>query len=86
MSPAPAQVDLATVRARADQGDPEALNALGNAFANAGKQQAAVEQYREALRLNPKYAKAYCNLGAALSTLGRLPEAIEQYRQALRPD
>ena len=32
--PVRAQLDLATAQARAAQGDPEALNALGNAYTN----------------------------------------------------
>ena len=47
VAPAVAQVDLATVRARAEQGDPEALNILGNAYSSGkGVPQDAAEALR----------------------------------------
>jgi tetratricopeptide (TPR) repeat protein len=39
---------------------------------------------REAIRLHPGYADAYCNLGAALRAQERLDEAIPALRQALK--
>ena len=43
-----AQSDLASVKARADQGDPEALNALGTAYANG---QGVPQDFAESLKL-----------------------------------
>jgi tetratricopeptide (TPR) repeat protein len=45
---------------------------------------AAIAHYREALRLDPGYAKARTNLGWALAAQGRLEEAVVEYREALR--
>jgi superkiller protein 3 len=47
-----------------------------------------MEQYEQALRINPDDASAHYNLGNALQQIGQLPEAIEQYQQALqiKPD
>lgn len=64
-APAIAQVDLATIRARADQGDPEALNALGNLYANG---QGVTRSLPEALRYyrlsaDKGFAPALFNLG-----------------------
>ncbi|OAF18397.1 hypothetical protein AXW67_04520 [Bradyrhizobium neotropicale] len=40
--------------------------------------------YREALRLDPTYAEAYCNLGGLLIKLGRLDEAEVNLREACK--
>ena len=59
-------VDLATIRVRADQGDAEALNVLGNLFANG--QGGVARDLTEAMRLYQRsadkgYAPALFNLG-----------------------
>jgi len=43
-----------------------------------------MEQYEEALRIEPDYALAHYNLGNALQQAGQLSEAKEQYEEALR--
>lgn len=52
-----------------------------------GYHREAEEQFREALRLDPKYAEAYNNLGAVLASQGRQEEAAGMFRRAgeLRP-
>ena len=54
----------------------------------AGRFDAAVEQFRRALALRPDYADAHNNLGIALTTQGRIDEAIVHYERAiaLKPD
>lgn len=47
----------------------------GNDFFQQGKFKQAVGCYRQAIRLNPRYTKAYLNCGMALTQLGRLEEA-----------
>ncbi len=44
----------------------------------------AVASYREALRIEPDYAKAHYNLGNVLQEQGRLDDAVACYREALR--
>jgi tetratricopeptide (TPR) repeat protein len=48
----------------------------------------AMDQFRQALKINPGYAEAHNDLGNALLQLGRRDEAIEQFRRALeiQPD
>lgn len=43
----------------------------------------AVEEYNEALELDPFDVQAHNNLGMVYSALGRLPDAISQYQKAL---
>ncbi|MDO8544331.1 MAG: LysM peptidoglycan-binding domain-containing protein [Opitutaceae bacterium] len=67
-----AQADLATIRARAEQGEPEALNALGNAYANGA---GVPQDFAQALRCYQQAAErglapAHFNLGM-MHELGR---------------
>ncbi|MCS7336636.1 MAG: tetratricopeptide repeat protein [Verrucomicrobiae bacterium] len=56
---------------------------LGVAFANLGKMEAAVEQYRAAIEFRPNDFLAHNNLGVALTALGRHEEAAAHYSKAL---
>jgi tetratricopeptide (TPR) repeat protein len=51
-----------------------------------GQHQRAIEDYNQAIRLDPKYAGAYSNRGVAHSDLGRHQRAIEDFNQAIRLD
>ena len=46
----------------------------------------AIADYTEAIRLNPKYANAYCNRGATYRHKGELDKAIADYTEAIRLD
>jgi len=61
-----------------------ARNNLGTLFANKGRFDEAIENYRQAIQINPNYAEALDNLGHALTAQGRFDEAIENYRQAIQ--
>ena len=64
--------------------NPIAQNDLGNALSEAGRPQEAMEHFREAVRLKPRYAMAHNNLGGVLAQTGHLQEAIEHFQEALR--
>ena len=57
---------------------------LGLVLANEGNIPAAIQRYREALRLKPDYFEARNNLGIALADTGHWPEAIAEYEEAVR--
>ncbi|MDD4352563.1 MAG: tetratricopeptide repeat protein [Candidatus Gracilibacteria bacterium] len=60
-----------------------AYNNLGASLARRGMPDAAINQYKEALCIMPRYLEANFNLGAALADLGNYKEAIDYYRRAL---
>jgi protein O-mannosyl-transferase len=52
-----------------------------------GRLAEAVQEYREAIRVQPAYPEAHFNLGSALAHSGieeQQPEAIQEYETALR--
>jgi tetratricopeptide (TPR) repeat protein len=58
---------------------------LGNALAKADRQPEAIAADENALKLDPNYADAHCNLGTLLwKTPDRHADAIAHYREALR--
>ncbi len=58
----------------------------GLAKINLGQYSDAVEDYDEAIRLDPKFAVAYTNRGFAKNSLGQYAAAIEDYDEAIRLD
>ncbi len=73
---------LAAVAPRAE----ESHLHLGETLRQQGRFSDALEEYREAVRLNPTWAQAHVNLGVTLAGLGRLDEAIGAYEKALSID
>ena len=57
---------------------------LGFALIDTGDVAAGIEQYNEALRINPDSPETHNALGVALVKQGQLDAAIEQYTMALR--
>ena len=46
--------------------------------------EAAIDSYKQALKIKPDYAEAYNNMGAALHDKGNLEAAIDSYKQVLK--
>lgn len=61
-----------------------AHNNMGTALSDQGKTEEAIAHYESALRIAPKYAKAWINLGIAYEESDRNAKAIEAYQQAQR--
>jgi tetratricopeptide (TPR) repeat protein len=59
---------------------------LGEAHAQRGELDAAVRQYLEALRLQPRYLEAAYNLGNAYYAQRRLPQALAAFTLAVQAD
>jgi tetratricopeptide (TPR) repeat protein len=59
---------------------------LAETLRQQGRFAAALEEYREAVRLKPDSAQAHVNRGVTLAGLGRLNEAIGAYEKALSID
>ena len=57
---------------------------MGNIFLGRKEWDEAINQYQQALRVNPDYMEAYNNLGNALFHEGRIEDAIPQYQKALQ--
>jgi tetratricopeptide (TPR) repeat protein len=57
---------------------------LGNAYAAMDRQAEAEAEYRETVRLRPRFARAHNNLGNALDAQGRHEEAVAAYDEAIR--
>ncbi len=62
------------------------LNNMGSVFYELGNFKEAIEAYRQAIALDPKYIYPYDGLGNSLLNLDRDEEAIEAYRQAIALD
>ncbi len=64
----------------------EAYNNRGIAYSNLGDHARAIQEFDQALRLDPSLSFAFSNRGIAYSELGKYRRAFEDYDQALRLD
>jgi tetratricopeptide (TPR) repeat protein len=71
-----------TVRKR--PGNARALNDLGNALDNAGRNSEALASYDRARQVKPNYAMAYYNKAELLLKMGQTEAALDLFDQALR--
>ena len=53
-------------------------------YGEQGDYEKAIEEYDEALRLNPEYANAYASRGGAYMLLGQYERAIQDFDEAIR--
>jgi serine/threonine-protein kinase len=56
---------------------------LAQDLSSAGKREEAIEHYRNAIRLDENFGRAYSGLATILFNIGRRPEAEELWKQAL---
>jgi protein O-mannosyl-transferase len=57
---------------------------LGVTYNGIGRYQEAIEEFRQAIKIRPRYADAHCNLGFAYGKLDRYQEEIDAYKQVIR--
>src|SRR5437868_6079266 len=62
---------------------PQLYNNRANTLLALARGKEAVESYDSALRLDPRYADAWCNRGIALLQLSRPVDALESFQQAV---
>lgn len=55
-------------------------------LADQGKHDMALNYFRQAVIIAPRYSQAYYQMGNCLALLGKYPEAIEKYQRAIRTD
>lgn len=61
-------------------------NNLGMAYADLGKNDLAIQEYKETLRIMPNLPQPYHNLGETYKRMGKLDEAVKYYEMALKTD
>ena len=81
-----AAVDYIGQAIDADCGRPEYHNSLGNVYRTLGRPVEAIEEFREALRLNPGFSIAFNNLGIALADCGQNRGAAACFERAVQLD
>lgn len=79
-------VDDLVAAARLAPGDPEVFNNLGNALADAGRLEDALEAHRAAARLKPGWADAHRNAALTLLELDCAGDALAEAEAAVRAD
>jgi tetratricopeptide (TPR) repeat protein len=62
----------------------EAYYNRGNTYATLGKYEHALEEYSQAITIEPSLVQAYNKRGLAYHELGLYEEAIADYTQAIR--
>ncbi|HUV12378.1 MAG TPA: tetratricopeptide repeat protein [Acidobacteriota bacterium] len=70
-------------RAQSDPADHEVRVAIGNAFYDMGRYDAAIPWYKEALALHADDAGVSTDLGTSYLATGAAEQALEQYRRSL---
>lgn len=62
---------------------PNIHNNMGDVHARHGELEAAAEEFKKAIQINPNYGDAYHNLANTYTSLGKIDLAIENYQKAL---
>jgi len=57
---------------------------MGTALKEKGDLDAAIDSYKQAIKVKPDHADAYSNMGVALKEKGDLDAAIDSYKQAIK--
>ena len=71
---------------RDDPGDYESRNALALRHYGLGREEEALRQFEESVRLNPDFGDGHYSFGTVLARLGRLEDAAAHLEEAVRID
>ena len=63
--------------------DAKSANGLGMVLGTAGQTEEAIEAFRQAIAIDPKFAEAFNNLGNTLNMLHRQGEAVEALKRTM---
>ena len=53
-------------------------------YSDCGDNEAAIEAFKEAIRIDPKFSESYCQLSLVYSDMGRKQESIEVLREGIK--
>lgn len=81
-----AAIDAYTKAIELDSTNPVYYSNRSAAYAQLQQHDKAIEDAREASRVNPQFAKAYSRLGHALFSAGRYQEAVDAYQKGVEVD
>jgi len=59
---------------------------LGLVYVEIGDEENAIEQFNEAIKINPRYAKAHNDLGTVYGRIGEFDLALEEFNTAIKID
>jgi predicted TPR repeat methyltransferase len=62
----------------------EAYNNMGIALKDKGDSEAAIDSYKQAIKINPNHSGAYNNMGIAQNDKGDPESALDSYKQAIK--
>ena len=73
---------------RAPLGNPDAHYLLGDYYQGRGRHREAIEEFNKAIRIDPRYVRAYNGIAVSLDQMGEHERALEQFQAALmiQPD
>ena len=73
---------------RATRGNPDAHHLLGDYYQGRGRHREAIEEFNKAIRIDPRYVRAYNGIAISLDQTGEHERALEYYQAALeiQPD
>lgn len=77
-------IELFSYTVKATKDNYLAYTNLGLALAAGGRNEEAIHNYQEAIRINARYDNAHYNLANILAKQGKTEEAISHYREAVR--
>jgi len=59
---------------------------LGLVYAELNMEEKAIESFKEAIKINPRYAKAHNDLAAVYGRIGEFDLALQEFNEAIRID